>query len=73
MIVVRTSFKGAPRRIVFNASNTAPLGKVYAGDGDVGSACRLGDPLGFAITSGQSVAMPAVSHKQMSSTLPTRK
>src|ERR1700757_2181850 len=49
MIVVRTSFRGAPRRIIFNASNTAPLGRVCAGDGDVGSACRLGDPLAFAI------------------------
>src|SRR5580704_7375315 len=49
MIVVRTSFRGAPRRIIFNASNTAPLGRVCAGDGDVGSACRLGNPLAFAI------------------------
>src|SRR5580704_9434205 len=49
MIVVRTSFRGAPRRIIFNASNTVPLGSVCAGDGDVGSACRLGDPLAFAI------------------------
>src|SRR3984957_4340038 len=49
MIVVRTSFRGAPGRIIFNASNTAPLGRVCAGDGDVGSACRLGDPLAFAI------------------------
>src|ERR1700720_2055485 len=49
MIVVRTSFRAAPRRIIFNASNTAPLGRVCAGDGDVGSACRLGNPLAFAI------------------------
>src|ERR1700686_2667042 len=47
-MVVRTSFRGAPRRIIFNASSTASLGRVCAGDGDVGSASRLGDALAFA-------------------------
>src|SRR5580692_140888 len=49
MRLVRTSFKDAPMSIIFNASSTASLGRVCARDGDVGSACRLGDPLGFAI------------------------
>src|SRR5580692_11759540 len=68
MIVVRTSFRGAPRRIIFNASNTAPLGRVCARDGDVGSACRLDDPLAFAINqrpvsrNASSIAQTDVQH-----------
>jgi hypothetical protein len=49
VIVVRTSFRGAPRRIIFNASSTASLGKVCARDEDVGSGCSLDDALAFAI------------------------
>jgi hypothetical protein len=37
--------------IIFSASSTASLGRLCAGDGDVGSACRLGDALAFVITS----------------------
>ena len=36
--LVRTSFRGAPRRINFNASSTASLDRVCAGAGDVGDA-----------------------------------
>src|SRR5713101_5075870 len=66
--VVRTSFRGAPRRIIFNASSTASLGRVCAGDGDVGSACRLGDALAFAINQplvsrdASSIAQTDVQH-----------
>src|SRR5580704_14093548 len=49
VIVVRTSFRGAPRRIIFNASSTASLGRVCAMDGDFGSAFSLDDALVFAI------------------------
>jgi hypothetical protein len=35
--------------ITFSASSIASLGRVCAGDGDVGTACRLGDALAFAI------------------------
>jgi hypothetical protein len=48
VIVVRTSFRGAPRRVIFNASSTASLGRVCARDGDVGSNSRLDDVLAFA-------------------------
>src|ERR1700733_14681824 len=47
LVVVRTSFRGAPRRIILNASSTASLGSVCARDGDVGSACRLDDASAF--------------------------
>src|SRR5258708_17914510 len=47
--LVRTPFRGAPKRIIFNASSTASLDRVCAGDGDVGGACRLSDALAFAI------------------------
>ena len=49
VIVVRTSFRGAPRRIIFNASSTASLGRVCARDGGVGSASWFSDALAFAI------------------------
>jgi hypothetical protein len=40
---------GASRRIIFNASSTASLGRVCAGDGDLEGACRLGTALASAI------------------------
>ena len=49
VIVVRTWFRGAPRRIIFNASSTASLGRVCARDGGVGSASWFSDALAFAI------------------------
>src|SRR6266436_4840424 len=49
VILVRTSFRDAPISIIFSASSTASLGRVCAGDGDLESACRLGNVLTFAI------------------------
>ena len=49
VILVRTSFRDAPMSIIFNASSTASLGRVCAGDGDLEGACRLGNDLTFAI------------------------
>src|ERR1700736_3282301 len=68
VIVVRTSFRGAPRSIIFNASSTASPGSICAGDGDVGSACRLGDAVAFAINrplvsrDASSIAQTHVQH-----------
>src|SRR6267143_2364597 len=36
--LLRTSFRDAPRRIIFSASSTASLDKVCAGAGNVGDA-----------------------------------
>jgi hypothetical protein len=49
VILVRTSFRDAPMSIIFNASSTASLGRVCAGDGDIERACRLGNVLTFAM------------------------
>src|SRR5712672_2333539 len=49
VILVRTSFRDAPMSIIFSASSTAALGRVCAGDGDLESACRLGNVLSFVI------------------------
>src|SRR6266851_8539502 len=49
VILVRTSFRDAPMSIIVSASSTASLGRVCAGDGDLESACRLGNVLTFAI------------------------
>src|SRR5467141_3292294 len=49
VILVRTSFRDAPMSIIFNASSTASLGSVCAGDGDIEIAVMLGDVLTFAI------------------------
>src|SRR3981189_2183511 len=68
VIDVRTSFRGAPRSIIFNASRTASPGRVCAGDGDVGSACGLGDAMAFAINQplvscdASSIAQTHVQH-----------
>src|SRR5579864_3949490 len=68
MIVVRTSLRGAPRRIIFKASKTSSLGRVCARHGDVGSACRLDDALAFAINQrpvtrdASSIAQTDVQH-----------
>jgi hypothetical protein len=49
VILVRTSFRDAPMSIIFNASSTASLGRVWAGDGELESVCRLGNVLTFAM------------------------
>src|SRR5260370_1319230 len=49
VILVRTSFRDVPMRIIFSASSTASLGRVCARDGDLEGACRLGNVLTFAI------------------------
>src|SRR5260370_30769790 len=49
VILVRTSFRDAPMSIIFSASSTASLGRDCAGDGDLESACRLGNVLTFTI------------------------
>src|ERR1700684_4073438 len=61
---------GAPRRIIFNASSTASLGRVCARDGGVGGALRLSDALAFVIKHPPAWRVPAVLHKQMPSTCP---
>src|ERR1700726_1723784 len=63
VILVRTSFRDAPMSIIFNASSTASLGRVWAEDGELGSARRLGNVLTFAINSAYHLA-PAAFQKQ---------
>src|SRR6267378_3499641 len=47
--LLRTSLRGAPMRIILSASNTASLDRLCTGNGEIGSACMLGDALAFAI------------------------
>src|SRR5712671_5900568 len=55
------SLRGAPKRIILSASNTASTGRVCAGDGNVVSACRLGDAAAFAINQRLSVAITSIA------------
>src|SRR4029077_5699810 len=61
VILVRTSLRDAPMSIIFNASSTASLGRVWAEDGELESSGRLGNVLTFAINWPPT---PAASHKQ---------